>query len=105
MGVMLMCDYRLHAVESRPAVVGDKVVTGEFAFTCTRGFADVNERTTAVCLLPGTEVVFEKEVTRSFLSFLFGRPSYGTVARFRKINMDSPIKHHDALEFADGRIL
>ena len=100
-----MCDYSLHAVETRPAVVGDKMVTTEFAFTCTRGFADVNERTSAVCLMPGTEVVFEKEVAQGLLSTLLRRPSYGRVARFRKINMDSPIKHHDALEFADGRVL
>jgi len=100
-----MCDYSLHAVESRPAVVGDKLVTTEFAFTSTRGFSAAGDPSTAVCLLPGTEIVFDKEVDRGLLSVLLRRPSYGKVARFRKINMENGIQHHDALEFSDGRVL
>jgi hypothetical protein len=33
-----MCDYSLHSVASRPAKVGDKLVTTKFEFL-TRGFA------------------------------------------------------------------
>jgi len=47
-----MCDYSLHHVKSRPAKVGDKLTTCDFN-TGTRGFASPDDRTTAVCVLPG----------------------------------------------------
>ena len=56
-----MCDYSLHHVASRPAKVGDKLVSRLFNNAFTRGFAAVGEPHVAVCLLPGTEVAFEKE--------------------------------------------
>ena len=58
-----MCDYSLHSVTSRPAKVGDKLVTTRFEFL-TRGFAAIGEPNVAVCLLPGTELAFEKRVER-----------------------------------------
>ena len=57
-----MCDYSLDLVASRPAKVGDKLVTTAFNNSLTRGFAAVGEPHVAVCLLPGTEVAFETEV-------------------------------------------
>ena len=54
-----MCDYSLHYVASRPARVGDKLVSTSFPQTTTRGFASVDDRNVAVCLLPGTELAFE----------------------------------------------
>ena len=57
-----MCDYSLDLVASRPAKVGDKLVSTSFAQTTTRGFASADDRHVAVCLLPGTELAFEKEV-------------------------------------------
>jgi hypothetical protein len=57
-----MCDYSLHFVASRPAKVGDKLVSTEFDNCFTRGFAAVGEPNVAVCLLPGTEVAFEENV-------------------------------------------
>ena len=57
-----MCDYSLHLVASRPAKVGEKLVSTRFPSSTTRGFASVEERNVAVCLLPGTELAFEKEV-------------------------------------------
>jgi hypothetical protein len=61
----------------------------------------------AVCLLPGTEVVFEKEVQRELTGFQLiwqtrKRKLSRKVARFRQVNMESPCTHHDALEFPDG---
>ena len=50
-----MCDYSLQGVASRPAAVGDKLTTRNFG-TGTRGFEASEDRTMAVCLLPGTEV-------------------------------------------------
>jgi hypothetical protein len=37
-------------------------------------------------------------------SFGFGRLN-GKLARFRQLNMHRPDVHHDALEFADGRVV
>ena len=54
-----MCDYSLHDVASRAALVGDKLVTTKFSNSSTRGFAATGEPNVAVCLLPGTEVAFE----------------------------------------------
>ena len=56
-----MCDYSLHTVTSRPAKVGDKLVSTEFRNSVTRGFSAVGDPTVAVCLRPGTEIAFEKD--------------------------------------------
>jgi len=108
-----MCDYSLHLVASRPAKVGDKLVTTKFNNSMTRGFTAAGEPTVAVCLLPGTEVAFDREVEYHHLvaslparaSRIFSRKPSGRVARFRQVNKDEPNVHHDALEFADGHIV
>src|SRR5262245_24513929 len=103
-----MCDYSLHFVASRPAKVGDKLITTRFDHSISGGFAAVDDPNVAVCLMPGTEVAFEApvEVDRAFGRFLerwrFGRIE-AQVARFRQINMDQPYTHHDALEFPSGQ--
>ena len=69
-----MCDYSLHDVASRPAKVGDKLVTTHFRNAITRGFCDPRQPRVAVCLLPGTELAFEKEVERdAWFAFLPAR--------------------------------
>ena len=99
-----MCDYSLHLVASRPAKVGDKLVTTKFNNSITRGFAAVGEPKVAVCLLQGTEIAFEKELEceRAF-RVLPKQTLAGTVARFRQINMNQPNTHHDALELPSGQ--
>jgi len=105
-----MCDYSLHLVRSRPAKVGDRLITMEFADTVTRGFASANQPAIAVCLAPGTELAFDGEpeyyrpYTRQLLRV---RPAKvaGNVARFRRINQDRGDAHHDALEFANGTVV
>src|SRR5262249_7766323 len=82
-GVCSMCDYSLHAIDSRPARVGDSLVTTAFQNTWTRGFAAVTEPAVAACLLPGTELAFESEVDWDRLFKFFRRNSkYGKVVRF-----------------------
>jgi hypothetical protein len=102
-----MCDYSLHAVASRPAKVGDKLVTTHFPNTITRGFCDPRQPRIAVCLLPGTELAFdEKEVERkAWFAFLPARKLPHKVARFRQVNPNQQTMHHDALEFPDGKIV
>ncbi len=98
-----MCDYSLHAVASRPAKTGDKLVSTKFPMTVTRGFAAEGEPDIAVCVLPGTELAFEREV--DFEGTFFRKKVRHTVARFRTVDTEIPNRHHDALEFPDGQIV
>jgi hypothetical protein len=101
-----MCDYSLHSIKSRPAKVGDKLTTRDFG-TGTRGFSASEDASVAVCLRPGTELSFADEVTFS-ASGLVGwwhKAINHKTAIFRQINKERVAAHHDALEFADGRIV
>jgi len=102
-----MCDYSLDFVASRPAKVGDKLISTQFNGSITRGFAAVGESEVAVCLLPGTELAFEKKVEYEPRFHLFhpSRKTDGKVAQFRKVNNNQLQTHHDALEFPDGQII
>lgn len=100
-----MCDYSLQFVASRPARVGDELVSTRFHNSLTRGFAAIGEPEVAVCLPPGTEIAFERDVECDGLfRFFRGRRIKQKVARFRQINLDQPAMHHDALEFPEGEI-
>jgi hypothetical protein len=98
-----MCDYSLHCVASRPAELAETIVTTEFFGTRTRGFASPSDSRTAVCLRPGTEIAFEQN---AYIQGILCRwPIKDRLARFRQIDLDKPTQHHDALEFANGRIV
>jgi len=99
-----MCDFSLQSVRSRPAKVGDKLVTRDFG-TGTRGFAAADDLGLAVCLMPGTELAFAGEVV-CLPAGLFGWKTQTLnhqTAIFRQLNKDKVAAHHDALEFPDGR--
>ena len=99
-----MCDFSLQSVRSRPAKVGDKLVTRDFG-TGTRGFADAEDLGVAVCLLPGTELAFAGEVAclpAGLLGWKTKTINHQT-AIFRQVNKEKLAAHHDALEFPDGR--
>ena len=101
-----MCDFSLSFVTSRPARVGEKLVSTRFDNSCTRGFAAVGEPNVAVCLCPGTEIAFEKEIECVNGFGVLPNLKLGeTVARFRQVNMEKPNVHHDALEFPCGKIV
>jgi hypothetical protein len=98
-----MCDYSLHAVASRAATAGETLVTTRFDLTSTRGFSGLDDPRVAVCLRPGTELAFEADAQRERMMF---HHSVGArLARFRQIDLDSPMHHHDALEFSNGTIV
>jgi len=99
-----MCDFSLDFVASRPARVGDKLVSTRFDNSFTRGFAANGVPGVAVCLLPGTELAFEQAVLcrDGSVPYLLIEE---TVARFRQVNMDKPNVHHDGLEFPSGKIV
>jgi hypothetical protein len=99
-----MCDFSLQSVRSRPAKVGDKLVTRDFG-TGTRGFAAADDLGLAVCVMPGTELAFAGEVAclpSGLLGWKTQTINHRT-AIFRQINKDKVAAHHDALEFPDGR--
>jgi hypothetical protein len=101
-----MCDYSQHNVASRPARVGDRLVSSGFRDSITRGFAAIDDGNVAVCLMPGTELAFEADVES--LAAWQGEPGRNfeqKVARFRQINVENPMAHHDALEFPDGAVV
>jgi hypothetical protein len=103
-----MCDYSLHHVATRPAKIEDKLVATKFNNSITRGFAAVGEPHVAVCLLPGTELAFDQNVEcePSFgIGILPNKKIGQRLARFRQINMDNAVTHHDALEFPDGQVV
>ena len=84
-----MCDYSLHNVTSRPAKVGDRLTTRDFG-TGTRGFAASENRNVAVCVRPGTELSFVREITCQPIGILCGPDKvieYKT-AVFQQINKD-----------------
>ena len=100
-----MCDFSLQSVRSRPAKVGDTLITRDFG-TGTRGFAAADDAGLAVCMMPGTELAFADDVA-CLPAGLFrwnAKISHRT-AIFRQINRDKMMVHHDALEFPDGRIV
>lgn len=106
-----MCDYSLHLVASRPAKIGDTLVTANFPRTMTRGFAAVGDSAVAVCLRPGSELAFDSpaeygHALMEWLPFLrHVKKQAGRVARFRQINGHRHDTHHDALEFDDGTVV
>jgi hypothetical protein len=101
-----MCDYSLQNVSTRPAEVGDQLVTRDFR-TGTRGFADVSTPSVAICLLPGTEIAFPEglPVTHCILWGWRRKPVRYYTAIFRQINKQILNVHHDALEFPDGHTM
>ena len=99
------CDYSLHNVRTRPAKVGDKLVTREFFHTLTRGFASPADFSVAVCVLPGTELSFSRNVRQTRLWPWSKDAIKHKTAIFRQVNLANPWSHHDALEFPDGQIV
>ena len=101
-----MCDYSLHSIKSRPARVSDKLTTRDFG-TGTLGFAASEDANVAVCVRPGTELSFAREVTCQPIGMLDWRDKVirHKTAIFRQVNKDRVAAHHDALEFPDGQIV
>src|SRR5215204_5602665 len=100
-----MCDYSLENVASRPAIIGEKLITTSFSNTITKGFAGSDDRNVAVCVRPGTELAFDTAPRYAHPVTHWEKTAPGTVARFRRINLHISLTHHDALEFADGTIV
>jgi hypothetical protein len=96
-----MCDYSLHAVATRPAKVGETLITTTFRGTSTRGFASETDLNVAVCMLPGTELAFADNVKYDN-RWIWTRETDYRVGKFGTIDSHVPDRHHDAIEFPDG---
>lgn len=96
-----MCDYSLRAVASRPAEVGETLITTTFRGTSTRGFASESDPNTAVCMLPGTELAFAESV-RFDSRWIWPKTLDFRVGKFGVVDPHIPDRHHDAVEFPDG---
>lgn len=96
-----MCDYSMHAVATRPAQVGETLITTTFRGTSTRGFASENEPTVAVCMLPGTELAFAEDIKYDN-RWIWTRAINFRVGKFGRMDPQLPHRHHDAIEFPDG---
>jgi hypothetical protein len=88
-------------VASRPAQVGETLITTTFRGTSTRGFASESEPAVAVCMLPGTELAFAENV-RYDNRWIWTKEINSRVGKFGHIEPDVPHRHHDAIEFPDG---
>jgi len=99
-----MCDYSMHAVQSRPAKVGEKLISTSFRLASTSGFAARDNREVAICLLPGTELAFEDEV-KFYHRWIWAKKTGFRVARFCQVDTHVHDRHHDALEFPDGKVV
>jgi hypothetical protein len=96
-----MCDYSLRALATRPAEVGETLITTTFRGTSTRGFASESDPTTAVCMLPGTELAFAQDV-RYDNRWIWPKTLDFRVGKFGQVDPHIPDRHHDAVEFPDG---
>jgi hypothetical protein len=86
--------------------VGDTLVTTKFKHALTGGFCAVSEPNVAVCLLPGTELAFEREIEGQAVFCLFRPRKLGAdVARFRRVNENQRFMHHDALDLPGGEVV
>jgi hypothetical protein len=99
-----MCDYSLHAVASRSATIGDRLVTTSFVGTYARGFGAADE--CSVCLDSGTELAFDEEVDWDMPFKMFRRKrSLRGLVRFCQIKLGKRLAHHDAIEFPNGTVV
>ena len=96
-----MCDYSLHAQATRPAQVGETLITTTFRGTSTRGFASESDPQVAVCMLPGTELAFAEDVKYDN-RWIWTRTTPFRVGKFNAIDPHLRDRHHDAVEFPDG---
>jgi hypothetical protein len=101
-----MCDYSLEHLVSRAAKVGDKLVSTRFGQGLTGGFCAMGEPNVAVCLQPGTELAFEREIEGQTAFRLFPPSKFGAqVARFLRVNKAHRHMDHDALVLPSGQVV
>jgi hypothetical protein len=99
-----MCDYSMHAVKNRKAVVGDKVKTSDFKRTSSPGLESLSEPGLAICLLPGTGVEFDEPVHHRDVNMNPHAPISFKIGRYVRKAGDQA-EFHDAFQFPDGTVV
>jgi hypothetical protein len=100
-----MCDYSMHAVKNRKAVVGDKVKTSDFKRTSSPGLESLSEPGMAICLIPGTGVEFDEPVQHRDVNMnmsLNAQPF--KIGRYVRKTGDAA-EFKDAFQFPDGTMV
>src|SRR4051812_50085683 len=96
-----MCDYSLHAMATRPAEVGETLITTTFRGTSTRGFASERDPAVAVCMLPGTELAFADDV-RYDNRWIWTRTTDWRGGKVKQNDPQMHDRHPRAIEFSGG---
>ena len=96
-----MCEYSARYTKIRPAKTGDKLISAHL------GFVAYEDRETAICLRPGTELAFDKplevaHILGRWFSRWINKNSPRTLALFRQQARYG--RQQDLLEFPDGRL-
>gem|GEM_PF-4394553 len=86
---------------TRPAEAGESLITTTFSGTATRGFASPADPTVAVCMLPGTKLVFTEKI-RYITGGIVNRTLDHCVGVFDPVDSHIKDRHHDAVRFPDG---
>jgi hypothetical protein len=97
-----MGDHRQHNAFVRVARPGDRLLTAQF--THNRGFAAANDPTTEVCLVAGTELVFDRHIECEPTG---PHAAPKKIRRKRAWFSQMPLRHSnaDALKFRDEFVL
>jgi hypothetical protein len=98
-----MCDYSMHALQNRKAVVGDKIKTSVFNGHSSPGIESCKpgESMVAICLIPGTGIEFDQPITYRHNGYLM-RASDFKVAKY--VHIPNP-SYSDHLKFPDGTMI
>ncbi len=100
-----MCDYSLHCFLTRDAKAKDELVLSHFPGTSSKGLAEEGKPNVAVCMRPGTELVFETNVRYDQRWIFLSKDAGYNVAKFVQINQGRDQQHHDAIEFPNGKVV
>ena len=100
-----MCDYSLHTVASRPARVGETLVTTSFYGTSTRGFAAKGEPMSRYVCFP--EPNSHSNVTSDIIAIgcrpeaqALASPDFARLSRARRISITMPSRFRTEKRFS-----
>ena len=96
-----MCDYSLHALATRPAEVGETLISTTFPRHIDPRLRFRTRAAVAVCMLPGTELAFAEDVKYDN-RWIWTKTIGYRVGKFNTIDPHVRERHHDAIEFPDG---
>src|SRR5262249_21082589 len=94
-----MCDYSLMHIASRPAQVGDKLVSTRFHNSISRAFAAAGEPNVPVGVLPGPEIAFAETARPDNFPTAEVTTPASRAAGFRQVTKDQQHMPHTRWSF------